>query len=518
MKNNISQGLPWLALITILVVSFCLRLYKIDSPIADWHSWRQADTASVAFEYTQPQMATLDKLLTPKYHDLSNIPSGQENPQGFRMVEFPIINYFVALVVTSLPQLNPTTDLVWVYRLVNTSLSVVTILVVFLLIKKITLKNNLALLTALIMAVMPYSIFYSRSILPEVALNFFNFASMLTFLFWLETQTKSLKNRALNLVVTLFWLASTWLLLALAFLIKPIAVFMAPAFAVLALSKLGFVKTFFNLQIWILTSSILPVLWWRTHIQQFPEGIPANRWLLNGNGIRLKPAWWRWLFGERIGLMMLGNWATGFAFLGLVGRIKSKASHKLNLFNLSLIDLVTFALTLGWLLYLVVFATGNVQHDYYQIPLIPVLSLLLARGIIIIYNLLIKNYSKFLVISILIIPLLLSLFLSWYQIKSFFNINNPAIVEAGKAVQTLTPRSAKVIAPYMGDTAFLFQTLRKGWPIGHEIQNRIQMGATHYVSTTYDEEARTLELQYQTLEKNNNFILIDLTTLKTVDD
>jgi hypothetical protein len=514
MKAVLSRWFPLVALIAILCLAFIARLHKINAPLADWHSFRQADTASVAFEYTQPSLAPVSALLTPQYHDLSNIASGFENPNGYRMVEFPIINYVVATIVSVIPQLDPTTDLVWVYRLFNASLSVLTIGVVYILVQKTSKKESVALLTALVMALMPYSIFYGRTILPEVALNFFNFASLLAFLFWLETQQKhSSVSKKSKKYISLVWFASTWILLALAFLIKPVAVFMAPAFAVLAFWKLGFWRTIFHWQIWVLATSIFPLFWWRTHIQQFPEGIPVNRWLLNGNGIRFRPAWWRWLFGERIGLQMLGTWATGFAFLGLVSRMKSEITQKMSAF-----DWLSIGLSVGWLLYLAVFATGNVQHDYYQIPLIPVLSILVARGSVFLYDILSREYSKYLALPAITTPLLLALFLSWYQIQSYFNVNNPAIVEAGLAVQAHTPRSAKVIAPYMGDTAFLFQTQRRGWPIGHGIDSRIEMGATHYVSTSYDDEARELEKRFTVLEKTDTYILIDLTAPKTQNE
>ena len=32
----------------ILLVGLLLRLYRFDNPIADWHSWRQADTSAVS--------------------------------------------------------------------------------------------------------------------------------------------------------------------------------------------------------------------------------------------------------------------------------------------------------------------------------------------------------------------------------------------------------------------------------------------------------------------------------------
>ncbi|MCX8008432.1 MAG: hypothetical protein N3A54_01875, partial [Patescibacteria group bacterium] len=37
-----------LILCCICSIGVVLRMYKIHHPIADWHSWRQADTAAVA--------------------------------------------------------------------------------------------------------------------------------------------------------------------------------------------------------------------------------------------------------------------------------------------------------------------------------------------------------------------------------------------------------------------------------------------------------------------------------------
>ncbi|MDQ5951790.1 MAG: 2 protein, partial [Patescibacteria group bacterium] len=40
---------------------------------------------------------------------------------------------------------------------------------------------------------------------------------------------------------------------------------------------------------------------------------------------------------------------------------------------------------------------------------------------------------------------------------------------------------------------------------------KIELGATHYISTSYDEEAKMLEEKYFTIEKSPQYILIDLT-------
>ena len=72
----------WLAL--ILCIALGLRLYKINTPLADWHSWRQVDTAAVARNFAEGDF----NLLYPKYDDLSSVQTGKYNPQGYRFVSF----------------------------------------------------------------------------------------------------------------------------------------------------------------------------------------------------------------------------------------------------------------------------------------------------------------------------------------------------------------------------------------------------------------------------------------------
>ena len=81
-------------LILILATGFLVRLYKFQSPVADWHAWRQADTSAVSKFFVKDGF----DILHPKFYDLSNVPSGvHENPQGYRFVEFPFYNIAQAL-------------------------------------------------------------------------------------------------------------------------------------------------------------------------------------------------------------------------------------------------------------------------------------------------------------------------------------------------------------------------------------------------------------------------------------
>ena len=93
------KKLDYFILSTILIIAFIFRLYQINTPLADLHSWRQADTASVARNYVKNGI----DLFHPVYDDLSNVQSGIDNPNGYRMVEFPIYNAIVAILYKIFP-------------------------------------------------------------------------------------------------------------------------------------------------------------------------------------------------------------------------------------------------------------------------------------------------------------------------------------------------------------------------------------------------------------------------------
>ena len=100
---------------------------------------------------------------------------------------------------------------------------------------------------------------------------------------------------------------------------------------------------------------------------------------------------------------------------------------------------------------------------------------------------------------------------SWHEVRTFYWINRPEIIEAGRVADRILPKNAKVIAPYGGDTAFLYQINRQGWPIGFEIERKIKKGASHYASVDpEDPEVKALEEQYQVLEKTEKYVIIEL--------
>lgn len=453
-------------LILILFFAFLVRLYKIDAPLADWHSWRQADTAAVARNFVKNGI----DLLHPTYDDISSTQSGQDNPKGYRMVEFPIYNAKVAILSKTFPALPLE---VW-GRLVSILASLGSIIFLYLIVKKHS-DSTTALFAAFFMAFIPYNIFFSRTILPELSMTFAFLGAIYFF------NKFSDENKKIYLLISAMFSSA-------ALLIKIMAIFFLLPIFYLAFKKFK-LKFFIRPELWLYSIiAFVPIILWRLWIQNFPEGIPASSWLLNGGNIRFKGAFFRWIIAERLGKLILAYGGFVLFWLGIILK-----PFKKNIFF--------YTFLFSSIIYIIVFARGNVQHDYYQIPIIPSLAIFMALGARELWE-----KSK-----IILICLILMLFaFGWYEVRGDFNINHPEIVEAGIALDKIAPPDALVIAPYDGDTAFLYQTKRKGWPIGGEIDDKIQQGATYYVSNSFNAETNILMQKYQVVSKTDRFVIIKL--------
>ncbi len=475
---NKQSKLSLIALALIVCLGVALRSYKIHESLGDWHSWRQADTASVAREYVK---AGRIDLLHPRFHDLSSIPSGLNNPEGWRMVEFPLRDSLHATLYNMVPSFG---FIEW-GRALSILFSSLTIIIIYLIVVSLS-GTTAALSSALIFAILPFNMYYGRVILPEPMLVMFSWLTLLMYMYYVDS------SKLKYWVVTL---AS----LVVAVLLKPTAL-------IILLPMIGYFMASSHKSIRLLTSSlILPILaiipyyFWRRHIAQYSPGIPASAWLFNSNDIRFKGAWFRWLFGERIGKMILGYWGLipfgfGIATLGITKKE----------------TLVYGGMLGGAIAYMAIIATGNVQHDYYQIQIMPTVSIMCGLGIAYFISLKKSLMSKFIAGLTMSGVLLLALALSWYELKGFFWVNNRAMVTAGEYIDQHTSVDALVIAPYQGDTAFLFQTNRRGWPIGGEIEDKIKSGADYYVTTTRDQEFDQLKSRYEVIIENDQFAVIKL--------
>lgn len=475
-KKNLIE---YIMLSLILLGGFYVRLYKIDNPIADWHSWRQADTASVTRNYIKNGI----NLFLPRFDDISSIQTGIFNPNGYRMVEFPFYNALSALLTTKIGHLSLE---VW-SRLITILCALTTAFFLYL-IGKLFLGSFGGLLSAFYYLIIPFNIYFTRVILPDPMGVTFGVIGL-----WLFSRFYDDFGDVYLYLSALFFAAML--------LIKPYLGFYLFPVIYLIINKFSFKeiandrKTLDKLVLFLFIA-VLPFAVWRIWEARFPEGIPFYEWAFNGNGIRFRPAFWNWIFGERLGHLILGS-------LGVVPFV-------FGIFNPKYGNNFVRWFLIGVVFYVVIVADANVMHDYYQILTIPAIALGLASGSIYLWNQ--QAFNKTLRRCILLFSIFVMLITGWFQIKGNYNINHPEIVEAGQMVDKITPKDAIVVAPYVGDTAFLYQTKRRGWPaVDNSIENIIKEGASYYVSVDLNsDDTKNFEKRFPTIAKTDKYIILKL--------
>jgi hypothetical protein len=286
--------------------------------------------------------------------------------------------------------------------------------------------------------------------------------------------------------------------------------------------------------------------------QQWPMSIPASDWLFDGKNLRFKPAWWHWIFQDRLDRLMFNFSGLFLIGLGLlfhrqmfrpltrgVEKIADTRSIVQRVLSSVIVKVVTtlfkrreasflaqkeketsVASEINWffplcfascLLYFVVFSTGNVTHEYYQIPIIPFGVVLLSAGFWYMWRSGTTFWEQALRQLLAIALVGVSLLLGWYGVREWYTIGNPMQITIGARADALLPKDAQVIAPYGGDTTFLYYINRPGWSVvDKKLQEMIDRGATHFVSNYRDEGTNRVARLYTIVEETPEYVIVDL--------
>lgn len=470
----------------IAIVALIFRLYKINTPLADLHSWRQADTAAVARNFVRNGF----NLLLPRYDDLSNIQSGKDNPQGLRFVEFPIYNASFALLYKAFPALPLE---IW-GRITTIIFSLIIIFIIYYLVLKESGRLT-AIISSLIYAVFPFFVFFSRVVLPDTMAISMTLISI--FFLYLYSQNKA---PLMNIILYLLSLVT----FALSILIKPMVIFYGLTLIYCFIKKYKF-KVIKQIHFYLFfLISLLPFILWRIYIKQYPEGIPENTWLIfltnsfeGKKVIFFRPAFFRWIFFERINNLILGGYVSVFFILGILRKHKSS---------------LLISLLISAFLYIFTFQGGNVQHEYYQILILPVLAMFIGLGVDL---LLLKTNKLFInryVLSIaILIIFLLSVFFSFYQVRNYYGYPQD-LIHISKIIKTLTKPEDRIITDTLGDTTLLYLSERRGSPAPYKEFDDFKKDGYSYFLTMKHEVVEHLkeENKYKLIFETDNFSLFKL--------
>lgn len=478
------KKLDFFILSLILTIALLFRLYKISTPLADLHSWRQVDTSAVTRNFVKLGI----DFLHPRYDDLSNVQSGKENPQGYRFVEFPIYNALVATIYKLLPLFS-----IEVYgRLVTAVFSLFIILVIYYLGLKESGRIT-AVIASMVYAIFPFFVFFSRVILPETSSLSLAFLSI--FFLYLYSGSK-------RKVFSLIWFIFSLLFFTLSLLIKPPAIFYAITLLFLFYKKFGLslikkpsVYLYFIL-------GIIPLSLWRLYILNYPEGIPPSDWLITSvntyqglQNIFFRPAFFRWIFFERINNFILGGYLTFFLILGVLSKQKKY---------------ILLSILISSLAYLFTFQGGNVQHEYYQTYILPAVALFIGVGVSTIYENK-KFFFHSLITSVIVIALFgLSFFFSFYKVRDYYTYPTE-LPQIANIVKTLTNEQDTIVTDRLGDTTLLYLTERKGAASIYKDPPELKKLGYKYLVTLHEDLIKDLKgKKYKVVFENNTFAMFEL--------
>ena len=171
-----------LILLLILVLALCLRLYHVNQPFLDHHSWRQTQTAMIAKNFLHNDF----NIFRPEIDWKGNDASIQEEPLSITAFSTSIL--YVVFGMTDA-----------VGRVISIIFSLLAIVYLFRLIK-LYFNEKLALFTVFVYAILPLNVFFTRVLMQQSATIFLTIASLYYFSVYLSNENK--QNLTLAIIFT----------------------------------------------------------------------------------------------------------------------------------------------------------------------------------------------------------------------------------------------------------------------------------------------------------------------------
>jgi hypothetical protein len=210
-------------------------LIRIPTILYPFLMWRTDDTASIAHFFRVNGF----KILYPQIFWGGNGP-------GYVEAEFQLYPFIVSRLYSLLG------EQVWLGRLVSFLFSAVTLVVFYLLAKRV-LSQREAVWSLILFALSPILLRYSAEFMPEATMMCFYVGGLYFFVRWLDHRR-------------FFLLLLTSLSASLAILVKPSAIHIGLLFALLAISRFGFLSLLKDWRIWFaIVLCLSPVVLYYLH-------------------------------------------------------------------------------------------------------------------------------------------------------------------------------------------------------------------------------------------------------------
>ena len=464
----------------VFFIALVFRLWGVTNPLLDFHGWRQTLTATIAYNFYVDGM----NVFNPSPNRLNQLGAH----------EFPLYTYLIAILYKILGFHEI------MGRLVAIAFSMGSLWFLYLLGKRYFDKTS-AIVACGFFAVLPFSVYYSRTFMPEAAMLFFSISMVYMFARWLDTGKWSD-----------FIFAS--LFATLAFLVKLPTLYMGGPLLFLAWNKFRG-KIFYQPRLYLFVVMILapPALWYSYIARlQFETYGGSNVWLdmLKDWEVLLTLRYWKLIFWTRLVEKMFAFTVFPFLVLGMWATTQNKERYVLHTWFFSICA------------YFVIAAKYNFIHEYYQVPIIPVGCLFAGKFIADFYR---QNASGawnkrvwLVLIMIVFIPIH-----SIYKLNKRLNYND-SYIKLGEEIKENTEPDDLIIANQVNASPQIFYYgQRKGWGVTFDqklkpktLTEYVNKGARLYVMVGGNLEENDPELneflksQHQFLNKDPKVTLFKL--------
>ncbi len=394
----------------IILLGLLLRLPFMNVPLLDRNSWRQTDTAAIARNFHEHEL----NIFYPQV-------DWRGASEGYIESEFPIYPFLIAILY----RVFGLHDLLG--RMVSLLFFIFSAVLLFHLTQKL-LDDKTAIWATLFFMISPMNIHFSRTFMPTSMLVCCSIASIYYFSEWIDKEKWS------------FFFASA-LSTTLAVLIKPTSLHLGLPLLYLALRKYK-ISTFSQWRIGLFALLVLmPSFAWYYHARQlFLEthltfGIWAGGYSKFGN-----PTYWlNPSFYKVIVLRIVNHILTlpglVLATIGFFLRVEKR-------------NYVAFWWGLAFAIDIFIVAEGHQTHDYYQMPLVPVLSIYAGQGMNYLWgkDLLKDSFLSHMLTtkSVLVILFILMSIAGLLQTREYLQFD-PKRLEFGQRIEQLTEADSLVI-------------------------------------------------------------------------
>jgi len=343
-QNSIKLSYQNLIIILILLMILIIRLYYINTSPIDRTAWKEIDYIAISKNY-----------LANGFNFFKPTITWPADPPRVTAMEFPLVPYLASLLYYFFR------FSVYTVRMVTLIASLVTIILVFKLVKK-ELGQIPALLAALSSGLLPLNSFFNKFLFSEPSLIAFSLLAIYYFSKWMDSH----KNEHIILATFGF---------TMAILLKLTPLYLSIIFLGLFIYKYKFDYLKYKpLILFGLASIVLPIAWYSyayylTYHSIDVFGIFKGHDKFQTFGMLSSKKWYLLMGKSLLNLCggKLGVFLIGVGFFGLM---------------IARRGLLFFLYLAAILFYFVVVAEGNIDGPYRQLVIAPVLSCFMAIGAI----------------------------------------------------------------------------------------------------------------------------------------